>query len=234
MKKQGTSPKRPPPDNFARVTAIMSLLIAVIAILLPLVQETRRFKYLQAEDIVIHATPSIGKIIPAGELGAMGRVFQLPWKIVVSNIGNRPLSIIRYDLFKKEEAGHSIYSGLDGGFYEKGEKKVYFPFQIGEGESNSFLIYIGVIMDTNLAELLDSMDELTLSNAGMVLARHKMDLFGNQVNYQEYGDQGEAWQVSIPSETIKQAPQFILEFRTSRGNVFSKILHYYSQERPPM
>lgn len=87
-------------DNIARITAIASLCIAVVAIVVPYVQQRSQFNALQAEELNLRVSPEIdGPVrLLAHDFGSLGRVVQVPWELTLSNTRNRKLSIVQYDV----------------------------------------------------------------------------------------------------------------------------------------
>ncbi|WP_442489125.1 hypothetical protein [Halomonas litopenaei] len=225
------------PENFARAIAVISLIVALAAIAIPyfqqegaLKQQQEQFEALQREGLSVKLSPYVsGEIrLTENDLGLLGHVVQVPWRLTVSNTGSRQLSIARYDLSSVDSVEY--YSGIDGGLVTKNSQPVDLPRTLEPGETQSFFLFIGIIVPRTVYEILKELDEgndIQRIDATIALAREGVDLYGNKVDYTEF-EEG-AYHITIDSVNQK-AKMFSLTIYTGRDNTF--IVSASEYERP--
>lgn len=216
-------------DKFARIMAVISLAVAICAILVAYLQQTyaldeqkRQFQILQKEDLTVRLNPHVdGSIrITSHDLGSLGRVVQIPWEVSFSNTGNQKLSLMQYSMSTGPSPDFTSYSGIDGGIMTADQKTVKLPLLLEPGESRSFVIYVGILVTPNVYDAISiksSSNVRTNSSLKLALAKQGMDLYGNHVDYQEFP--GGEYKMTIDNENQK-SPTFWCKVITGRGNVF--------------
>ena len=207
------------PDWFARGTAILGLLVAVAAILVPYYRD----KVDSQETLSITATPeSGGGILRLSDDLEKSHAIQMPWVFTVSNTGKVKLSITSYSVQKIEGQGVSYFKGLDGGATDASNRFFPFPQTLDAGESISFRLYLGFIPPKEVEEILRKM--LTENgpvdyHAGFIaLAKQGLTFYGGSATYKEIPNAG--FMVSIGSTSNDNDPVYRVSFHTGRGNVF--------------
>jgi hypothetical protein len=223
------------PDYFARITAISSLLVAIVAIIISFTQQKsaqeiqqKQFNLLQKENLSIQMNPYVdGEIrLTNIKLGPMGYVVQLPWKITISNTGNRNLSILEHLITRGESPESMQYSGIDGGLIENKFTSVVYPFSLEPGVSRTFHVFVGITVPEQIYKTLSSIKEkknLTDRNVSQIFGRKGIDIYGNKVDYKEFDNK--AYHIQI-KETEK-AQRFWIQFTTGKGNVFLATARKY-------
>lgn len=206
---------------FARVTATVSLLVAIAAIIVPYTEQRRQFQVLQNEDLAIRLNPyTDGPLrITDNNLGPMGRVVQIPWELTLSNTGHQKLSITKYSITTGTSPNSTFYSGIDGGMFYPDQKPVNLPYALDPGESRLFIVLVGILVPERVYEILSSIEEhklRTVRHAMKVLAKQGLDFYGNKVNYQEYEGGGHILTV----KENDKSPTFWYKVESGRGKVF--------------
>ena len=225
------------PDYFARTTAILSLLIAIVAIYVSFSQQETaqeiqqdQFDILQKENISIKLNPYVNGEIRLTEihLGPIGYVVQLPWKLTISNTCNRQLSIVEHFITRGETPISTQYSGIDGGLIDMNSNPVRYPISIEAGDSRTFYIFVGITVPEQIYNTLLSVKDkknLTDRNVAQILGRQGIDIYGNNVEYKEFDDKSYTFQI----KDKEKAQRFWIHFTTGRGNVFLATAKKYEQ-----
>ena len=221
-----------PQDRFARIMAVISLVVAIAAIAIPHMQQKaalklqkEQFEKLQREELSIKLEP-IGRGLVRmtnHDLGPWGNVVQIPWELTVSNTGNRQLSIASYQLTRGEWPGATSYSGIDGGLLTFDDQPVDFPVTLEPGEMQRFIIFIGITVPDQVFSVLNRMsesesDELDRKKVSVALAKEGVDLYGNKVDYREF--EGGAYILSVEGQN-QDDQRFWIMVNTGRDNQFS-------------
>ncbi len=211
--------ERTRPDWFARGMAILGLLVAIAAIVMPYYKD----KVDSQEALSITATPeSGGGILRLSDNLDKSHAIQIPWIFTVSNTGKVKLSITSYSVQKIESQGVSYFKGLDGGATDALNKFFPFPQTLDAGESISFRLHLGFIPPGEVEEILRNMlnnNRPVTYDAGFIaLAKKGLTFYGGNATYKEIPDAGEM--VSIDSTTYDKDPVYQVSFSTGRGNAF--------------
>lgn len=216
-------------DNFARVIAIVSLVVALLAIFVPyfqqrntLEQQNEQFEALQQEELSVELNPYVAEKIYLTQINfePLGHVVQIPWELTVSNSGHRQLSITKYDLLRTEPSGITSYSGIDGGLLTKESKSVNLPLTLEPGETKIFFLLVGVTVPQdvyNTLKVLNSGKPVQYSEATTALSRIGVDLYGNKLEYEEL--EGGGYHSYVDTENQK-AQKFRCTIHTGRNNTF--------------
>jgi hypothetical protein len=140
-------------DWFARITAILSLLVALAAVIVPFVQGERDKK----EQLPIVARPEEPGVIRLSADEAKSRAVQIPYILTVSNTGRTKLSIVSYRVAQLWQGGLRFFSGLDGGMTDREGKAVAFPLTLDAGDSISVRLHLGFEPSEQISKMLRSM-----------------------------------------------------------------------------
>ncbi len=215
-------------DNFARIIAIVSLIIAILAVVVPFSQQlyiqkkqNKQFEQLQKEDLSLNLSPYVDGTMKITEinLGTMGHVVQVPWKLIISNNGNRNLSIVSFDVRRGELEGNMFYTGINGGVFTQAKTPEPLPINLEAGESKILIVNIGITVPTLVYDILVSNGKeniLTDGIATKILGRKGVDLYGNKVEFREYDQES----YSLTIEETEKAQRIWIEFVTGRNNKF--------------
>lgn len=152
----------------------------------------------------------------------------VPFKFTLSNTGNRKLSIVKYDIFASSELGGKMwYSGIDGGLRDENGKPLQLPLTIDTGESRFGFVDIGILADSNAIKLLKSNTtalKITRRDMDKILANNGIDVFGNPVVLEKYGDVGIS--ITGPGQNYKEQILTVI-FQTGKGTTLPLTATWY-------
>ncbi len=209
-------------DWFARVIAILGLLIAMAAVIIPYYQS----KNDEQEVLSIKTIPEgTGGVIKLSADPNKSRAVQVPWIFTLSNTGKVKLSITSYEIQQIEGQTVMMFSGLDGGLTSSENKFFKLPQSIDAGESITFRAHIGFIpsiaVQKHLSKEYEANGALDAHETFISLAKAGMTLYGGRAEYKEYKNGGRI--ISIDPASYENDPMYKVNFITGRGNVFSII-----------
>lgn len=104
--------------------------------------------------------------------------------------------------------------------YYPDQKRIELPYTFAPGESRPFVVLVGILVPPEVHELLLSVEGSnlsTVSDASMVLATQDIDLFGNEVNYQKFGDGNYLRTIKNKGD---KSPTYWYQTVSGKGNVF--------------
>ncbi|MEJ1386244.1 MAG: hypothetical protein RPV21_18050 [Candidatus Sedimenticola sp. (ex Thyasira tokunagai)] len=216
-------------DKFARVTSILALLIALGAVAVPYWQQSSQFEAQQRENlnVLLNSTVNGPLRLTGHNFGEMGQVVQMPWKLIVSNTGNRQLSIINKRISFGETPDSQYYTGIDGGIFTQGYKPIDLPIKLEAGESQSYYIYVGAIVPAKVYEILYGLNEgkpVMDREAMKALGEEGIDIYGNPVKYLDHGND----KFLIEFKSVDKSPTFWVNLFTGGGNRFYGAAAKYS------
>lgn len=204
------------PDWFARITAIIGLLIACAAILIPLYQS----KIDSQEALSITAIPETGGIIKLSNNLNKSQAVQIPWIITLTNTGKVTLSITSYTVEQIAGQGIRLFAGLNGGATDGSNNFFPFPQTLEAGHSVAFRLHIGFIPTKDVQQKLWTMylkeKPINYNTAFVGLAKEGLTLYGGQAEYKEYP--GGSYLISIDPSSYKSEPIYRITFTSGRGN----------------
>ena len=212
-------------DWFARITAILGLVVALAAVILPYCQSEADRK----ENLTIVAKPEgRGGVIRVSREESQSRTVQMPWIVTLSNTGRTKLSVVSYRIAQLTGTGGAMFfPGLDGGALDRENKPISFPLTIDAGESVSFRLHLGFVPNEEIAKELKSMiaagapldPVLTL----LSLAEKGVTIYGGKASmHKEAGII-----VTIDPSSQQQVPIYKLTFQTGRNQEFSTVASDY-------
>lgn len=210
-------------DWFARGTAIIGLIVAIAAIIVPFYKD----KADSQEALSITATPETGGgILRLSNNMEKSRAIQIPWVITLSNTGKVKLSITSYSIQKIEGQGISYFPGLDGGATDSTNSPFPFPQTLDAGESIAFRLHIGFLPTKEVGKILRNMlnehGPVDYHSGFIALAKKGLTFYGGSASYQEFPNAG-GTMVSIDSSSYKNDPIYKVSFISGRGNKFPII-----------
>ncbi|MCG8085307.1 MAG: hypothetical protein JAZ13_06295 [Candidatus Thiodiazotropha taylori] len=208
-------------DNFARLTALLSLAVAIAAIAVPYFQQSQIQKSQSYEELRVILNPNTnGPILLKGSnFGKMGRLIQMPWQLIISNNSLRTTSILETSLSTGSEPGSTYYSGISGGIVDANYDPVEMPLVLEAGVSKSLYIYVGALVPSHVYETLDKINEgnpILDREAMKELGANGIDIYGNRVEYKAF----EAGNFIIKYLEPEKSPKFWLRLSTGQGNNF--------------
>ena len=215
------------PDKIARINSIFTLCILLVSLLFSIFQ----FYLTNTEklSIITHLINSEIKLTSCN-FGEEGKVIQFPWQLVVSNTGNKKISIVDYDVVEVLDSSNietSIRTNtcMDGGLFDLTGHQVEFPLVLGDGESKKMNLMVGILIDSSIFDLLSEQSEQNephlLRNDELILARHNVDFFGNPLEFTEYDSS--TYVITTSQDIDSYSPILRLRFETSRNKFFTFI-----------
>jgi hypothetical protein len=192
-------------------------------------EQKQQFRLTQSEQVVVTLNPHAEGPFRFTNIKLAGtEVVQFPWKLQIANTGNQKLSIINYQISGREEPGSTLYSGMDGGIFSEQGEPVRFPLILETGDSRALVAMIGVRVSGAVTDVLSSLDPAArnTSAATMALGKRGLDLYGNSVEFEEYG--GGTYTLSVAPEN-QRAPRFWFVATTGRGNPFAASASFYDR-----
>jgi hypothetical protein len=212
-------------DWFARITAVIGLLVALAAVVVPYVQGEKD----KQERLTVVARPEEPGVIRLAADESKSRAVQVPWVLTLSNSGRTKLSILSYRVAQLKDGGLMSFPGLDGGMTDRENKMVLFPFTLDGGESISVRLYLGFEPTPDIQKILRNM-----FHSGGALDSHKtflefaekgLTIYGGKASMTKYD--GGNHMVTIDSSSTSEAPTYNVTFLTGRNQEFSTICFPY-------
>jgi hypothetical protein len=230
-------------DPVARITAIGSLFVSictgVVGYLnynqqqLAYQEQIKQFAKLQDEELDLKVDPHSNGLfrITGIELGDFGRVIQFPWKLQISNTGNQRVTIVIYKLCEGSEPDSKFYSGIDGGMITNELNTVSLPLTVEARESKTLYLMIGILVPKVVFQALSSIQDpkkRTTDQSTMVLGRLGIDLYGNTVDFKEFG--ANTFTLSVAEEN-QRAPKYWYVAITGLGRQFVTSASAYDHKK---
>jgi len=208
-------------DRFARVTSILALFVALVAVVVPYIQQSKQFEAQQTESLNVILNPAVNGplLLTDHNYGDMGQVVQMPWELTISNTSNRQLSIINKRISVGDSPDSQYYTGIDGGIYTLDYQRTDLPIKLEAGESKVYYIYVGAMIPKVPFEIMHKLNagnSVTDRDAMRALGKAGIDIYGRPVKYQDHGD--DTFMIEFnPSDT---SPIFWINLYTGNGNRF--------------
>lgn len=205
------------PDYFARITAIIGLVLAVTAIIVPIWQEHRN----EQERLNVWMRVNQNGVVLIPDDRGNSTVIQIPWLFTLSNTGKIKLSITGYDVFQLKHGGLSKFANLVGLVRYPDNTQVVPPIILDAGESKTIMMHIGFMAK---ADILDKLYQLhgesgafTLNESFKYLASFGLTIYGGKAMNENHGGLSH---ITIDPDSIQMEPVYRVEFKTGRGENF--------------
>ena len=214
-------------DWFARITAILGLIVALAAVVVPLLKDNQD----KQEQLTIVAKPEgSGGIIRLSSNESKSNAVQIPWIITLSNTGRTKLSVVSYRIAQLTYEGMMFFTGLDGGISDRNNKPMTFPVILGDGEIVSFRLHLGFEPTIQISQLLKKMyrinGPLDAHKTFLALAEKSLTIYGGKASMLKYED--DSYKVSIDPNSLQNVPIYNVAFLTGRNQEFSIKCSAYS------
>lgn len=217
MGKKKKNKNQSSPDIFARITGVLGLVLAIVAIVVPIWQQSENDK----ERLKVWMRPNSAELILLSDNRKRSRVVKVPWLFTLSNTGKVKLSVTGYDVLMMENGGLSRFSHMVGLAKNFDESKLEMPITLDAGESKTIKMYLGfraneVVLE-HLYTHLKKVGPFTLSESVASLAKHGLTIYGGKATFKEIDG---STLVTIDSEFYKNEPVYRVEFTTGRNESF--------------
>lgn len=113
-------------DYFARITAVIGLLVAIVAVALPYFQKRAD----EEEKLNVWMRTNMGGIVKISDDPSKTSAVQIPWLFTLSNTGKVKLSIIGFDVRQIIGEGHRKFPGLTGSIEDKNGNSLLMPVSL--------------------------------------------------------------------------------------------------------
>lgn len=155
-------------------------------------------------------------------------IMSLHWELVLSNNGEKDLSVIDYDVLQVLKKNPISYTDLRQGLYFLHDTKlqpVKFPMIIPAGHSSALFIRLGVMIDDKayamIKEEFNGNQPQTASSIIDFLRSCEIDIFGNPFSKNGIGV------YSLPPLNDLQDPVFAVTFKTARNTEIADLISLY-------
>lgn len=217
MGRRGQNRTESKPDYFARITAIIGLVLAITAIVVPIWQEHRN----EQESLNIWMRVNQNGVVLIPDERGNSTVVQIPWLFTLSNTGKVKSSIIGYDVFQIEHGGLSRFANLVGLVRYSDNTQVIPPIILDAGESKTIMMHIGFMAKPDILDKLYQLHEklgaFTLNDSLKYLASFGLTIYGGKAIYETHDGLSH---IRIDPEFIQLEPVYRVEFKTGRGESF--------------
>lgn len=214
-------------DHTARKIGYASLMISTLAVVVPFAQQEFIRREGKTERLSIKAARSLD--LPITDSGSnfarSGRLINEPWRITLSNNSLKTISVVDFDIEKREGNSQVFYTGLNAGIFNQDNSPIRMPMQLQPGESQIVIAHVGVIAPFSAyAALKDEFDrnsgKVDSLIASQLLGRNHIDLYGNPVEYKEFKGGG----FLVESTQHPKLPVFAARLRTGAGAEFLQLM----------
>jgi hypothetical protein len=175
----------------------------------------------------VEIMPGFGSLTPA--------LIALDWSALIANNGSTPVSVVEYELYGTRPNGNRFtYSRLNLGLRDADGTELELPILLDPGHAVRVNVTTGVmVIDSVYRALMTRFrvgDRPWYDEVWRTLARQGIDIWGNRVKFQEWGESDFAFEGPAPAEQRKI--QFVLVLRTARGQeIVSEFGPYGSGRR---
>lgn len=206
--------------NWSNLFALLALVVSAVALGISWSESKKNDR----EELIVRASPRVVGLpvrISSTSLGDRGYVVHIPYQITVSNVGRRDTSIISHECI---ETDGGFYSGINGGLFDSTGQPMHLPINISSGETKDFIFYLGTLVPSHVKELLQKQESsrLTRRDVLKVLGKSGVGLYGQKVEYKEFGDG--AFSVSLSGSSDQQLPTYFSKWKTGSGDRFFTLL----------
>jgi hypothetical protein len=161
-------------------------------------------------------------------LGLNSLIIQTPARLIVSNNGDRKISLVTYRVFQSlGSAGRRYYSHIDSGLFSSERKRVELPLSIEAGDSIKMEILLGVWANQKAAAEIrkSSLCKKPFARKKLmeVLGGKGLDIYGNSVRIEKNGT---GLTFYGPGQDAKQQ-EFEIVLTTGRGSRFYASTSWY-------
>ena len=158
-------------------------------------------------------------------------VVQVFWEALLSNTGDRRLSVVSYDVRDVTNGQNAVYNSLKGGLFDTRERPLSLPITLEPGESTLLLLKIGLLLHPRAVEVLQEAvpfgKPISRTDLQIALAKAGIDIYGNPIELTTYPG-GKRFLIGAPPE--KRTEQAIqIHFSTGGGLRVQRVNSWYGQ-----
>ena len=205
------------PDYFARRAAVIGIIIALIAIAVPIWQQQEADK--ERLNVWMRVNPNGVVLIPDDRNNSA--VVQIPWLFTISNTGKVKLSITGYDIFQMKNGALSKFSNMIGLVRNTDGSQVIPPIILDSGESITIKMHLGFISEPKILDKLYALHNksgaFTLNDSFKYLAKYGRSIYGGKASFQDHGG---SILIAVDPNFYQHEPIYRVEFKTGRNESF--------------
>ena len=209
-------------DIFARTISVLALLTAIAAIVVPYIQQQSQFRALHTEQLKIRINSFVSEplLVTSYDHGEDGGVVQTPWKISISNNGNRKSSVVMVSAHNVKTNGNFTFAGVTGDILSMDHTPVELPINLGPGESQSYYLSVGFKVPKEVYHLLGEVGKdsrIPLNIVTNELSKIGIDLYGFPLRFSPVAGGG----VKLEADSRYPPPIIEVVVKTGLGNYFA-------------
>lgn len=213
-------------SRISTLTSLISVILSIGALVISLLA----YQAAHTEKVVLRAQRFMGdhasQIEP--QPGILGpAIIDTYWECLLSNTGDRTVSIIEANVWLFDKGGLSQYSKMRGGILDAKAKQVSFPITIEAGHSTKLLFLLRPrIVEAAFQILANAYPDNSIPSlriAQNMLAGNNLDFFGNTIK--PFFDEKKVTGFRV--ENSDNQPSFVFKFVTGRGKTISGFAEWY-------
>jgi hypothetical protein len=222
--------------NLSNRLALFSLIVSFLSLIIAALSYFQYFqdqKEMLSIDVKRIYDGEI-KLTEYTDIDNLGHVIQMPWRVIISNLGNKKASVIEFKienihLLKADSNQNetSIFFGVNGGLFNLDGVEVQYPIILEGGESRIFTAYAGILTKNKVYEILqkNSVENMvSLSSAKKILGNENTDFFGNNAKLYEL-ENGYCYIDVDPKR--RKLYSYVFEFTTGKKKHVPKLISEY-------
>ncbi|WP_152004851.1 hypothetical protein [Desulfoluna spongiiphila] len=211
--------------DYSIIIAVLSLIVSISAFGYTIWQGWKSDR----ENLTLRVDSNVGNVpirLSSIDFNKNCQCINIPFNIFITNNSNKNMSLIEYKVFQLIGDGpidknKLYYSGIDGGLYNHSGTKVKIPFSISQGETKSYIGYVGVTVSKKTLNILEPYKDQILSKRTLnkIFGEKGLDIYGNAIEYKEYA----RGKFSLSPKELSSTPIFVFEWKSGKGNKFFTI-----------
>lgn len=221
--------------NFGNLLAVAVSLVSLATAVLSLLISYNSYGHSQAEQISLSVFPRSDNNsaymveVPSEPGTAYLFVF---WDCLFTNIGDRPVTIVHYDIREQLENGSFDQASLPVSFVDESDKEIKLPLSLDPAESKLIRVEVPLRLAPaafrELDELQSSGADFSLTDVVFMLFLAEMDIYGNKLKIVVRPNST----TFFPDSSLPKQQRFKFSFATGRGAKFETISSLYGSNAP--
>ena len=208
--------------------SILSLCVALTSLLI----SYKNYRHSQTEELSVTVFPrSSNDSAHLFNLSA-GSYLLTVWDVLFTNVGDRPLSVVRYEIREQLPSGSFVDGAIIATFYDERDSEVLLPFTLQPAESKLIRVTIPLrpvkaaleILEEELDDAETSWGEVTTT-----LFWRSIDIYGNKYRLVQVPGR-DSWVHELEPPFKQQHFRFV--FTSGRGKEFETVASLYGRTAP--
>lgn len=166
------------------------------------------------------------KLIPVLFFQDQSAITPVYFECIVINEGEKPVNIMDYSI---SDISNNIidYTYMDMGVFDSSGRILSFPINLQSKESKKLLVKVGLRMNSTVFNNIEverlQTENTTINEITHHCAEKGYDIYGNNVTYTKYGDEG--YSISFHPKVYQT---FVISFSTTNYNTFQDTFSWYN------